>query len=92
MAFFYEENQVRGGAPPVPYHDQDANRAWIGHYRNSLMLRFFEQNDPDIRQRAQARRELQICERKLEYWRRHANYDQQRAIRDAEVAKKEWKR
>jgi hypothetical protein len=56
------------------------------------MLRFFEQNDPDIRQRAQARRELQICERKLEYWRRHANYDQQRAIRDAEVAKKEWKR
>ena len=88
----YEENPVRqGGGPRGSYLEMDAVKHWIRHMGNFYYLRFIETNPLADRSEVwMARREIPICERKLEYWKKHPNWDAETAARENEKLKKIW--
>lgn len=95
MAYIYEDNEGSGKGHvfrgrPVPYEDQDAVGHWARHFANSLMLDFLHAGETDGRERAGLRREMQICERKMEHWRKHRNWNSQAAAQAAEAERAKW--
>jgi len=91
MAFFYSDNKEPFSGNVVPYHKQNATKAYLRHYDNYLYLQFIVQNSDRETERNQASKELTICERKLKHWRQHANYDQAVALAGIADLKKRWK-
>lgn len=57
----------------------DANKAFLTHYQNFLTLEFFSKNGT-IKERAQANRELEICRRKMQYWKRQPHFNHAASI------------
>jgi hypothetical protein len=72
---------------PVAYDDQDAVAHWMRHYEASLHL------DEDMKitkkstTRAALRNEMRICQRKMEHWQKHKNWDTQEITRLTMAAK-----
>ena len=90
--FFYDDEKKKAYTGPIiPYHELPATTYWVTHFSNSLYLIFYEQNDPDIRNRRQAAKELEICEKKMAYWKRHPNWNSDEAATKAIELKKMWK-
>ena len=71
----------------VPYHEQPANKHWLAHYQNSLRLDDAMRTESRPRMRADLRRQIEVCARKMSHWDRHPNFDAQQAARDAWAAK-----
>lgn len=93
MYFLYPDNELRTPFNPrtaVPYDKQKATDNWMRHFDNSLYLTFILKNDPDRNERAQAQKELAVCERKMDHWKRHPNWDTLEAGRKAEESRKLW--
>ena len=90
--FFYSDNEKKQPftGKPIPYHEMPAVEYWTKHYENSLYLVFYEKNDPDIRMRRQAAKELEICQKKMDYWKKHPNWNATEAGQRAEELKKKW--
>jgi len=59
----------------------DPNKGYLRHYDNYLLLRFTQVNGTTL-EKAQATRELDVCERKLRWHRGHPAFDA--AMVDAE--------
>jgi len=77
--FIYSNTQPNTFDPKsaVPYHEQNANRHYIRHYENFMFLKFILNHKDSTRNECtQATKELTICERKMNYWYKHPNYDQ----------------
>lgn len=74
----------------VPYHRQNANAGYLRHYSNYLYLDFILKNSKDMGEKHQVAKELTICERKLKYWRQHANFVQAAVLPEVEKLKKQW--
>lgn len=89
MAIFYSETSVRTGNP-VDVWKMDGTKAYLGHYANLLMLNFFAKQGTRT-ERADAEKEIAICDRKLSFWRRHPNYDHELALKGVEALKRDWK-
>jgi hypothetical protein len=70
---YLDEREVFSGRP-VPYARQDAVKHWSRHYANYKFLSFIETRSDDFAERAQARKEIAICQKKMEHWRKHANW------------------
>lgn len=65
--------------------------AYVNHYDNLLFLQFILHNPLSSEvERRQARKEMEICEKKLEFWRRHPNYVHEEALRRVNDLKKNW--
>jgi hypothetical protein len=75
---------------PVPYSEQPANRYYMTHYENFLYLNFISTKSDDVSERAQARKEIEIANRKMKYWMHHPNYDQTVINELCIAAKKKW--
>ena len=89
MVIIYDDN-VRSDGPPSNLSCMDATRIWLGHFSNSLILSAIQQKPRDFSERHQATKELTICERKMTFWRRHPNFDQQKASSEAQKLKNMW--
>jgi hypothetical protein len=87
--FCYSDTEPRQTSS-VPYHKQNAVKSYLTHYASLLYLQFIVKNSDDWREREQAQREQDICQRKLKYWTHHANYDHTEVLRGIEKLKKEW--
>lgn len=87
--FFYSDNAAAGGTV-TPYHKQNANAAYIRHFGNLMFLKFVVANSDDRNERHQATLEIPICERKLLYWTRHANFEKDIVMRECDRIKREW--
>lgn len=84
--FFYSDERAepfKGGKLP------DATKGYLRHARNRLFLDFFA-TSPDFAEAAQARKEIVICERKQNYWRRQIGFDAAEAARGMTKLKAEW--
>ncbi len=92
MHIFYSDQRSEGGAVSVPYEKWNANKGYLKHYENYLMLDFISKASKDGRERAQARKEMDICERKLAFWTRHPNYDQAEVTRGVQKLKAMWEK
>jgi hypothetical protein len=88
MSICYNENEVYTG-PPISYNKINANRSYLRHYENSLLLQFMMLNG-DMRERAQASKEMGICQRKMERMEKHANFNWDAVLPEIEKLKKLW--
>lgn len=66
----------------------DPTRAYLRHYENYMFLSFIAQKSDDPQERGQARRELDICERKMKFHER--TYNKQEALRGIQEIKRKW--
>lgn len=85
----YDETPLRTNSSLVA--DLDGTAMFLTHFKNSLMLKFFLANGT-VQEKAQASREMVICERKMKYWRNHPRYIQEMAATGAEKIKAEWQK
>lgn len=96
MRIIYDENEGtphgRGGAGHVvPYHKLNATANYVKHFSNLLYLHFILHNRlATTRERMQASRELVICQRKLQFWMRHPNWNRQAVFEQVEKLKRDW--
>lgn len=69
----------------------DAVRGYLEHYKNLLYLTFIANHvETSVLEKAQARKELVICERKLKWWQNLPRYDQRAALAGIDRLKGEW--
>lgn len=88
MSICYNENDKYTG-PPISYHKINANSSYLKHYENSLLLQFMLQNG-SMKERAEASKELAICDRKMSRMEKHANFDWDAVLPEIEKLKKLW--
>jgi hypothetical protein len=89
--FVYEDNEVRRtNTNPIPYMSQPAVKYWATHFGNSMYLTFLVKNEPGFVERNRAQHELNICERKMQYWQNHPNWEPVEAGREADKIRKMW--
>lgn len=90
----YEEFGVKTvRAPSVPISQWGIEKvmaAWETHVGNRFYLEFMASKGTFL-EKAQARRELEICDRKLTFWKRHPAWSQQVSDRITERLRREWK-
>ena len=90
MVIIYGDDRSFGSYPPRNMSRMDATKQWTIHFNNSLFLTAVQQSPKDFSERHQATKELAICERKMAFWRRHPNFEQQKAADEALKLKKMW--
>ncbi|MTH61137.1 hypothetical protein [Paracoccus litorisediminis] len=66
----------------------DAVKSYMTHYQNLLTLTFFADNGT-IPEKVQAKQELEICRRKMAYWRRQPHFCQDAANRQIQSLKRQ---
>lgn len=89
MSICYDDS-VKSKYLVSEYESQDANSYYMTHYKNFLYLDFLATKSDDFSERAQARKEIEIANRKMKYWMRHPNYDQKIVNEAICLAKKQW--
>lgn len=91
MTFFYSDTTQPGPRPQINVWEMNGTRNYLKHYDNYLFLQFVSTNPRSTdAEKRQARLELTICEKKLEFWRRHPNYDQDEALKGIQDLKRNW--
>lgn len=69
----------------------NAVKGYLEHYKNLLYLTFIANHgSTTVIEKAQARKELAICERKLKWWQNLPRYDQREALLGIERLKNDW--
>ena len=92
MSILYSDTEPRtGGRPPVPYETWNATKHYLEHYANYLFLNAIVAKPRDPLEKRQAVKELGICERKLQYWARHPNWDAAAVTAECARLKAQWK-
>ncbi len=91
MTFFYSDNSEPFTGSFIPYSEQPAGKYYITHYSNYLYLNFILTHESStFAEKTQAKKELDICERKLAYWRRHPNWSHEATDNEVAKLKSEW--
>jgi hypothetical protein len=62
----------------------------IKHYENFLYLKFIETNGT-FQEKGQAKKEIAIAERKIEFWKRQESFINELFLVEIEKLKKNWK-
>lgn len=90
--FFYSDTRMPG-APKIDIWKMNGTKAYLRHYDNYLFLQFVTVNPRSTEtEKRQARLELTICEKKLEFWRKHPNYDHDEALKGVQALKRNWEK
>lgn len=87
--FFYSDTS--GGAFDLSLLARlDPTKQYCTHLDNWFYLKFVLMNTTKFDERAQANKELTICERKLAYWERNYSFDPVAAQKHKDKLKKTW--
>ncbi len=90
MSIIYSDTEKHGKFVG-DYYSMPANSCWLKHYGNYLILSAILKDPNDAVEKRQAQKELATCERKLDYWKKHPNFNTVAAANDAQAMKKLWK-
>lgn len=71
----YSDDREPFTGRPIPYRDQPAVRYWASHYHNYRYLSFLAEQSDDREERRRAECEIRICQRRMDHWQRHQNWD-----------------
>ena len=88
--FICYSDDKSAGKSPVPYEVWKATDNYLQHYNNMMLLDFLATNSKDGVERAQARKELELAQKKMEFWKHHPNYDQERVTAGVLKIKRQW--
>lgn len=87
--FCYSDNGPKSTSS-VNVWNMDANKAYLGHVKNFLYLDFIIRTG-SFQERAQAQIEMKICDRKMQFWKRHPKYNAEAIVPARERLMQEWK-
>lgn len=73
MAIIYQTEQPYTG-PFINVHAMDPVKQWAKHYSNHKYLKFIHDNTKDGFEKRQANKELQIAQKKMDYWYKMAKF------------------
>ena len=90
MILCYQDNEVRRSSKPFFAEDYDANHMISKHLENYFFLKFILAKSDDIVEKHRASKELEICERKMNYWKRQANFCQKQYEKDIQIWNKTY--
>lgn len=90
MTFFYSNSERSGDFSIGLIQRLDPNKCYNKHMENYFFLRFIEKSSDKFNERADATRELVICEKKLKYWSRDSRFDQKMSERDTADLRNKW--
>lgn len=85
MILCYQDNEVRRGSGAFRAEDYDANHMICKHLENYFFLKFILAKSDDFVEKHRASKELDICERKMNYWKRQANFCQKQYEKDIQI-------
>ncbi len=76
MAIFYDQ----GNAKNKDFNfgmiqKMNPNSNWANHSYNHFVLTHIAKNSDNFNERAQARKEIEIAERKMKFWERHPDFE-----------------
>ena len=91
MSIIYSDTSVMTGRPP-DMSKMDATKKFLEHFSNSLILKAIQQKSKDLGEKHQATKELNICDRKMEFWRRHPRFNMATATNAANTLRAQWAR
>lgn len=90
MILCYQDNEIRRSSKPFYPEDYDANRMISKHLENYFFLKFILAKSDDIVEKHRASKELEICERKMNYWKRQVNFCQKQYENDIQIWNKTY--
>src|SRR5947208_662889 len=91
MGIIYADTEERAVPKhPVDYYKLNAVKHFMTHYNNAKILQLIASKSLDRRERAQATKELAKADKKMEYWRRHPNWDAANAAIETAKVDKMW--
>lgn len=74
------------------FENADANAHWARHYSNYLLLDWIAKHQhTSFEEKSQARQEIIIAQRKLDWWKKHPNFDAKMAEHSAATLKAPYK-
>jgi len=88
MMFFYSDNEVRRSTKPFYAEDYDANHMICKHLENYFFLKFILLKSDDTVEKHHASKELDICERKMNFWKRQSSFCSKQYEKDIEAYRK----
>ena len=93
MYLVYDDEQPRrSGGKLFDFASANASKFYLEHYRNFMFLKFMAYNKlSTYEEKARALKELIVCERKMEYWKRHINYNSDVVNAGIVEILKEWR-
>lgn len=74
MHFLYSDTQPFVSTKPFRPEDYNSNNQIRKHLENWFYLRFIQTHTDQMIERQQATKELTICDRKIEFWKRQSDY------------------
>lgn len=88
MFFCYDENlKFTGSFIPSNFNP---NIQLYKHLENYFYLKFILNKSDRPVEKQQASKELEICERKMNFWKRQTDYCEETFMRDQETIRKNW--
>ena len=92
--FCYDTKEIAvrkdGGSFSFDPSRVDATKQYLTHYGNLLYLAFMLDRGT-MSEQTQARKEMELCKRKLAYWERQPHFEKERALNGCIELKKTWK-
>ena len=88
MMFFYSDNEIRRSTKPFYAEDYDANHMICKHLENYFFLKFILLKSDDTVEKHHASKELDICERKMNFWKRQSSFCSKHYEKDIEAYRK----
>jgi hypothetical protein len=76
MAYFYGNPTTQQVYGFIPYDEQEASRHYCKHYLNYLLLHHMSRHLKNYNDRQQCFKELAHCERVMNRWKLHPNWDE----------------
>lgn len=68
----------------------DANKCYMTHFENALLLGFILKNSTNTIEKCQASKELAIADRKMDFWARHHSFNQKEIEKAMSAARGKW--
>lgn len=88
MMFFYSDTDKRTFNSAFRADDYDANHMICKHLENYFFLKFILMKSDDIVEKHHASKELDICERKMNFWKRQSSFCSNQYEKDIEAYRK----
>lgn len=91
MPYICYDDTKHSRGPIIPYDKINATSGYLRHFDNQCYLEFIATSPlASFNEKAQARKELLICERKMRYHRQHHNWNRQEVEAGIKKIKAKW--
>jgi len=89
--FFYPDTpSIQKFNHPIDYTKMKANDRYIEHFHNMMILCAIVNKPKSLIEKRQAEKEIVKCQKKLDWWSKHMNFDQAEVARQVKEIKDLW--